>query len=90
MPVVVVVETTILRLGTRGSSARMSCVQTSTSADADSVQPDDVAVGQRLFQGHVIFAKPLAKARQPVAAPPHPPEIVRRGQHEKNDEQYVV
>ena len=31
MPVVVVVETTILILGTRGSSARMSCVQRSTS-----------------------------------------------------------
>ena len=31
MPVVVVVETTILRFGTRGSSARMSCVQRLTS-----------------------------------------------------------
>ena len=31
MPVVVVVDTTTLRLGTRGSSARMSCVQTFTS-----------------------------------------------------------
>ena len=59
-------------------------------ADADGMHPDDVTVGQCLLEAGVIFRKPLGKARAPVATSPHPPEIIRRGQREKNDEQDVV
>jgi hypothetical protein len=59
-------------------------------ADADGMQPDDLAVGQRLLEIPVVIAKPLEKTGKPVAAPPHPQEIIRRGQHEKNREQNVV
>jgi hypothetical protein len=49
-----------------------------------------VAVGQRLLEAGVVFRKTLAETHAPVAAPPHPPEIIRRGQDEKNDEQDIV
>ena len=59
-------------------------------ADADGVDPDDLAVGERLFEVGVVAREPLAEAPTPVAAPPHPPEIIRRRQREKNREQNVV
>ena len=59
-------------------------------ADADGMQPEDVAIRQRLLDARIVFAETLGKAGTPVAAPPHPPEIIRRSQREKNYEQDVV
>ena len=58
--------------------------------DADRVQPENVAVGQRLFEARIIFREALGESPAPVAAPPHPRKVIRRGQDEKKDEQDVV
>ena len=47
-------------------------------ADADGVYPDDVTVSKRLLESRIVIREPLAKVLKPVAAPPHPPEIVWR------------
>jgi hypothetical protein len=59
-------------------------------ADADSVEPDDLAIGQRLFQVGAVIGKAFIEARTPVAAPPHAPKIIRRGQDKKDRKQDVV
>jgi hypothetical protein len=41
-------------------------------ADAYRMRPQHVAIGQRLLQLRIIFAKALAEAFAPIAAPAHP------------------
>src|SRR5438128_1111166 len=48
-------------------------------ADADGVQPEGVAIGEGLLELAVIDSEALIEAAPPIAAPPHPHEVIRRG-----------
>ena len=52
--------------------------------------PEDVPVGDGLFQLGAITPEPLAEALTPAAAPPHPQEIVRCAQPKKEGEDDVI
>ena len=58
--------------------------------DADRVRPEHVAIGKSLFEFGIVSAEALAEAFLPVAAPPHPHEIIGRGECKKHPEQNVV
>ena len=55
-------------------------------ADADGVHPEHVAVGDGLLELGVENAEALPETGLPLAPPPHPQEIIRRRQHEKDAE----
>ena len=59
-------------------------------ADADGVDPEHVAIAERLFDFGIEPAEALAETAPPVAPPPHLQKVVRRGDTEKNRNQYVV
>jgi hypothetical protein len=54
------------------------------------VHPEHVTIGDSLFQLRVVPAEALGKALLPIAAPPHPHEVVRRRQGKANRKQDVV
>ena len=55
-------------------------------ADADGMNPNGMAVGQRLLEFGMVARETFAEARAPVSAPPHPPKIIRRRQRETDRE----
>ena len=59
-------------------------------ADTDRMYPDDVPVGDGLFQLGAIAPKALAEAVTPAAAPPHPQEIVWCAQQQEESEDDVI
>jgi hypothetical protein len=49
-----------------------------------------MAVGDGLLEFGVKHAEALPETRLPLSTPPHPHEIIRRRQHEKDREENVV
>jgi hypothetical protein len=54
------------------------------------VHPENLPIGDGLFEFGIIYSKALAKAFSPMATPPHPHKIVRRGQYKKNRKKNVI
>jgi hypothetical protein len=50
------------------------------------MDPDDMAVGEGLFEAAVVVPESFAKTGPPVAPPPQPPKIIRRRQHKADVE----
>ena len=90
MPVVVVVETTNLRLRHPGFERADELGAYIDLANTDGMHPEGLAVRDGLLELAIVMAKPLAKTVPPIAPPPQPPEIIRRRHDKTQREQYVV
>ena len=58
--------------------------------DAHRVQPERLPIGERLLQFGIIFPEAFAKARPPVAASQHAPEVIGGREGKKYQKQDVV
>jgi hypothetical protein len=59
-------------------------------ADADGVDPEDVAIGEGLFEAGVEFAEALREAGLPVPPAGHSPKVVGRTAEEKERKKDVI
>ncbi len=59
-------------------------------SDADGVKPNDVTIGETLFEFAGIITEALSETTLPVSAPPHFEKIKRRAEKEADCEEEVV
>jgi hypothetical protein len=53
-------------------------------ADADRMQPEDMAVGNCLLEFWVVIPEPLQKTCPPASPTPKAPKVIRGGENEQN------